>query len=268
MFWRLEYFLLCFVVLGLFAAPISCAEKRTGIVYTRDQLMALRPPSFVVGEKPQIPKELKRKRRGSKAGVKQRIKRRRFKPCVPAVITGNVRSLANKMDELEALTRIQREYREASIMFFTETWLHGLIPDSNVMIAGFSTVNRWCNPEYIHVKERVCSPDVELIAIGLRPYYLPREFTNVIAITVYIPPTVRVMFFDFSSAFNTIQPRLLRAKLENMQMDAPLVSWIEDSLTGRTVCENAELYVQPPDEQHRGSTRNCAVPLSVHHLHS
>ncbi|TWW79253.1 hypothetical protein D4764_10G0002830 [Takifugu flavidus] len=44
---------------------------------------------------------------------------------------------------------------------------------------------------------------------------------------------VRVMFFDFSSAFNTIQPRLLRAMLEKMQMDAPLVSWIEDYLTGR-----------------------------------
>ncbi|TWW68204.1 hypothetical protein D4764_19G0000020 [Takifugu flavidus] len=115
------------------------------------------------------------------------------------------------MDELEALTRTPREYREASIMCFTETWLHGLIPDSNVTIAGFTTVradrdttaagkkkggglavfvsNRWCNPEHIHVKERVCNPDVELIAIGLRPYYLPREFTNVIAITVYIPPT-------------------------------------------------------------------------------
>ncbi|TWW53626.1 hypothetical protein D4764_0122180 [Takifugu flavidus] len=211
MFWRLEYFFLCFAVLGLFAAPISCAKKRSGIVYTRDQLMALRPPSFVVGEKPQIPKEVRRKQRGTKAGVKQRMKRRRFKPCVPAVITGNVRSLANKMDELEALTRTQREYREASIMCFTETWLHGLIPDSNVTIAGFTTVradrdttaagkkkggglavfvsNRWCNPEHIHIKERVCSPDVELIAIGLRPYYLPREFTNVIAITVYIPPT-------------------------------------------------------------------------------
>ncbi|TWW53288.1 hypothetical protein D4764_0092150 [Takifugu flavidus] len=211
MFWRLEYFFLCFAVLGLFAAPITCAEKRTGIVYTRDQLMALRPPSFVVGEKPQIPKERRRNQRGSEAGVKQRMKRRRFKPCVPAVITGNVRSLANKMDELEALTRTQREFREASIMCFTETWLHGLIPDSNVTIAGFTTVradrdttaagkkkggglavflsNRWCSPEHIHVKERVCSPDVELTAIGLRPYYLPREFTNVIAITVYIPPT-------------------------------------------------------------------------------
>ncbi|TWW79918.1 hypothetical protein D4764_10G0009480 [Takifugu flavidus] len=181
MFWRLEYFFLCFAVLGLFAAPISWAEKRSGIVYTRDQLMALRPPSFVVGEKPQIPKEVRRKQRGTKAGVKQRMKRRRFKPCVPAVITGNVRSLANKMDELEALTRTQRESREASIMCFTETWLHGLIPDSNVTIAGFTTAS---GPR--HHRGR---PDVELIAVGLRPYYLPREFTNVIAITVYIPPT-------------------------------------------------------------------------------
>lgn len=38
--------------------------------------------------------------------------------------------------------------------------------------------------------------------------------------------TVRVMFFDFSGAFNTIQPRLLRAKLEDMQMEASPVTWI------------------------------------------
>ncbi|TWW54260.1 hypothetical protein D4764_0182710 [Takifugu flavidus] len=40
-----------------------------------------------------------------------------------------------------------------------------------------------------------------------------------------------VVFFDFSSAFSTIQPRLLRAEVENMQVDAPLVSRIEDDLT-------------------------------------
>ncbi|TWW71139.1 hypothetical protein D4764_17G0006220 [Takifugu flavidus] len=51
--------------------------------------------------------------------------------------------------------------------------------------------------------------------------------------------TVRVMFFDFSSAFNTIQPRLLKAKLEKMQMDAPLVSWIEDYLTENLLPLNA-----------------------------
>lgn len=27
------------------------------------------------------------------------------------------------------------------------------------------------------------------MAVGLRPYYLPREFTSVVAIIVYIPPS-------------------------------------------------------------------------------
>ncbi|TWW53746.1 hypothetical protein D4764_0109260 [Takifugu flavidus] len=70
-------------------------------------------------------------------------------------------------------------------------------------------------------------------------YLLQRAYSSLDRLNT----TVRVMFFDFSSAFNTIQPRVLRAKLENMQMDAPLFSWIEDYLTVRPVCETAELCV-------------------------
>ena len=36
--------------------------------------------------------------------------------------------------------------------------------------------------------------------------------------------TVRVMFFYFSSAFNTIQPSLLRVKMENMGVDQHLAA--------------------------------------------
>jgi len=43
---------------------------------------------------------------------------------------------------------------------------------------------------------------------------------------------VRVMFFDISSAFNTIRPALLGIKLLDMQVDAPLVAWITSYLTG------------------------------------
>lgn len=43
-------------------------------------------------------------------------------------------------------------------------------------------------PKELKRRQR-CSPDVELIAVGLCPYNLPQEFTNVIAIIVYIPPT-------------------------------------------------------------------------------
>ncbi|KAI3366266.1 hypothetical protein L3Q82_009739 [Scortum barcoo] len=31
--------------------------------------------------------------------------------------------------------------------------------------------------------------DIELLAVSIRPYYLPREFSHVIAITTYIPPS-------------------------------------------------------------------------------
>ncbi|XP_030581547.1 uncharacterized protein LOC115777725 [Archocentrus centrarchus] len=134
-----------------------------------------------------------------------------YKPRLPSLIMGNVRSLANKMDELTALVRSQREYRECSLMCFSETWLHQDIPDDNVSIDGFQTIradrsytesgkrrggglavlvnNRWCNPGHITIKERVGCPDIELLAVGLRPYYLPREFSHVIIVAVYVPPS-------------------------------------------------------------------------------
>ena len=50
-------------------------------------------------------------------------------------------------------------------------------------------VSRSTNPRHITVKEQVCSPDIELLAVGVRPYYLPREFSHAIILCVYIPPT-------------------------------------------------------------------------------
>uniref|UniRef100_A0A8C6LZA4 Reverse transcriptase domain-containing protein n=2 Tax=Nothobranchius furzeri TaxID=105023 RepID=A0A8C6LZA4_NOTFU len=45
--------------------------------------------------------------------------------------------------------------------------------------------------------------------------------------------TVRVMFFDFSSAFNTIQPDVLCQKLQKTQVGASTIAWIKDYLTNR-----------------------------------
>ncbi|KAI3366017.1 hypothetical protein L3Q82_009845, partial [Scortum barcoo] len=45
--------------------------------------------------------------------------------------------------------------------------------------------------------------------------------------------TVRITFFDFSSAFNTIQPLPLGEKLQVMGVDDSMISWITDYLTGR-----------------------------------
>uniref|UniRef100_A0A8C6M3D6 Reverse transcriptase domain-containing protein n=1 Tax=Nothobranchius furzeri TaxID=105023 RepID=A0A8C6M3D6_NOTFU len=45
--------------------------------------------------------------------------------------------------------------------------------------------------------------------------------------------TVRVMFFDFSSAFNTIQPDVLCQKLQKTQVGTSTIAWIKDYLTNR-----------------------------------
>lgn len=47
--------------------------------------------------------------------------------------------------------------------------------------------NRWRNPD---TSGRVWIPDIELLAVGLRPYYLPCEFSHAIILCVYNSPTV------------------------------------------------------------------------------
>ena len=40
---------------------------------------------------------------------------------------------------------------------------------------------------HIKVKEQLCTPDIELLAVGMHPYYLQMEFISTIVIAVYIP---------------------------------------------------------------------------------
>ncbi|XP_029922299.1 NLR family CARD domain-containing protein 3-like [Myripristis murdjan] len=157
---------------------------RDPIVYSRDQLLALRGTAVLPHERPDVPRELKRRRRGSHAGAARRARRRRYRPVLPSIIMGNVRSLPNKMDELAALTRHQRDYRECSIMMFTETWLTELTPDTAADLDGFKLVradrtresgkrkggglavfvnDRWCNSGHITIKEQLCCRDIELL---------------------------------------------------------------------------------------------------------
>ncbi|KAI4897881.1 hypothetical protein NFI96_029587, partial [Prochilodus magdalenae] len=128
----------------------TAAQQHGPFVYTRDQLMTLKPAGMDT-RTADIPEELwRRTHRGCRGGTKQRTgkgaKRRRlmekkgYKPRLPTLIMGNVRSLANKMDELAALAMSQKEYRQCSLMCFSETWLHRDIPDDNVSITGFQTV--------------------------------------------------------------------------------------------------------------------------------
>ncbi|CAL9695395.1 unnamed protein product [Knipowitschia caucasica] len=176
------------------------------IVYTREQLLGLRDSAFRHSEKPVIPLEIRRRRRGSRGGRK-----RKRRPYLPSIIMGNVRSISNKTEELTALVRHQREYRQCGLMCFSETWLCGNIPDSVVALEGFKLVRadrcaegsgkskgggvavyvneQWCIPTHVHVVQRTCTQDLELLAVSMRPRYLPREFSHTVVLCAYIPPS-------------------------------------------------------------------------------
>ena len=46
---------------------------------------------------------------------------------------------------------------------------------------------RWCDSANVCAKKRVCTEDVELISVSLRPRYLPNEFGHIFVTVVYAP---------------------------------------------------------------------------------
>lgn len=182
--------------------------------YSRDALLALRClggpiPSDLPDELTRKPTDssARQRKRGRRGGVRQRLRRRGNRPPLPSIILSNVRSLPSKMDELRLMTRYCHEYRESNVMVLTETWLRPDIPDNLLHLEGFSCVRAdrsatsgklrgggicvyirkdWCNQ--VTIRETLCCPDVELLCLSVRPFYLPREFSNIILCAAYVPP--------------------------------------------------------------------------------
>ncbi|CAM4549296.1 unnamed protein product [Leuciscus chuanchicus] len=123
---------------------------------------------------------------------------------------GNVQSLRNKADELRACTQYLTEYRQACLICLTESWLTEADPDSSVELEGYTLVrmdrnqnsgkkkgggvcafinNTYCNPGHITIKHLICTKDIELLALSLRPYHLPREIHQIRLFVVYIAPS-------------------------------------------------------------------------------
>ncbi len=151
-----------------------------------------------------------KKHRGKSAGIRNRLRKRAHSPPLPSLLLANVQSLDNKMDDLRARISFQRDIRDCNIICLTETWLTPSVPDTAVTPSDnfsvlrmdrtaeagkskgggvcFMTNKKWCDPRNISSLSRSCSPHLEHLSIICRPFYLPREFSAVIATAVYIPP--------------------------------------------------------------------------------
>ena len=152
----------------------------------------------------------KPRKRGKRGGVRARIRNRGVKkPFMPVILLSNARSLCNKTDELCANTQYFYEYRESSILCFTETWMNKDMDDKLFNVDGFHLIRsdrtyesekdcgggicfyfnkQWTNVKNIKTKTQHCDKNIELLTSSVRPYFLPREFSHVIFYGVYIPP--------------------------------------------------------------------------------
>ena len=96
--WRLASLILVFILLFSIFSAVSGETVRSPIVYSRDRLLALSSAAVPPHKRLDVPRELRRRRRGCSPGAVRRRRRTCYRPVLPSIIMGNVRSLPNKMD--------------------------------------------------------------------------------------------------------------------------------------------------------------------------
>ncbi|KAK3570803.1 hypothetical protein QTP86_026345 [Hemibagrus guttatus] len=69
----------------------------------------------------------------------------------------------------------------------------------------------------------------------------------------------RILFVDFSSAFNTIVPALLRDKLFQLNVPDSMCSWIRDFLTDRRQFVRLGTHVSDLQHISTGSPQGCVL---------
>ena len=92
----------------------------------------LLPGRIRVTDQPGNPRGQRMPKRGRRGGAVLRLLRRNVRPPLPSMFLSNVRSLCNKTDEFPCILQTKRDYKDYSILCFTETWLDATIPDSAV----------------------------------------------------------------------------------------------------------------------------------------
>lgn len=176
----------------------------------------------------------RKRKRGKKGGIRQRLKKLKHRLPLPTCMLIHAQSLRHKTEELSANLRYLQEYRGACLLAITESWLNENDPTTGIEPSGFTAYrldrdlavtgkqcgggvcllirDAWCGSAV--VRERLCTPHIELLCVSLRPYYLPREFPQLFFTVVYIPPYANSSIAA-EEIFNLSQ------KLETLSPDAP-----------------------------------------------
>ncbi len=122
------------------------------------------------------------------------------------------------------------------------------------------------------VREHICS----VLPASLDPlqfaYRSNRSTDDAIAFTLHTALShlenkntyVRMLFVDYSSAFNTIVPATLVAKLQTLGLNRSLCSWILDFLTGRSQVVRMGNNTSSPLTLNTGAPQGCPLLYSLY----
>lgn len=233
------------IIIWILSINLICAlgaENAAGVVrYSREFLLQCsnfaetssyhRIPSYLQPPQDKTIQSKRNRRRGKRSGIRQRLKRMGSKLPLPTTLLMNAQSLRGKMDELTANLRYLNEYRNACVLAITETWLNESTPSREVEPTGFTVYrtdrdsditaksrggevcflirDNWCRQ--VVVRESLCTPDIELLSVSLRPFYLPREFPQLFFTVVYIHPLansakVSDVLYQLSQRLDSLSP--------------------------------------------------------------
>ncbi|KAK1794181.1 hypothetical protein P4O66_011085 [Electrophorus voltai] len=137
-------------------------------------------------------RDVRKRLQGKRAGVRNRLRARAHQAPLPSIPLANVQSLDNKLNDLRARIKFQRDNRDCNLLCFTESWLNPAVPNHAIQPAEFFSVHRmdrtadsgksrggevcvmvnnsWCNNANVVTLARSCSLNLELLALKLRPH--------------------------------------------------------------------------------------------------
>ena len=80
--------------------------------------------------------------------------------------------------------------------------------------------------------------------------------------------SARILFVDFSSAFNTIQPHKMVQKLRSMNVNSNIIRWICSFLTNRTQCVRIGIHLSESVSISTGAPQGCALSPALFSLYT